>query len=318
MKLLFFSLLICLLALDPATAQNLPLGAPPFPPEDWDLSIDFQLNDGLVCEMMGIRQPAEEAEPAEWAQFRREIEEAHCDELKNEITIEIGHSFSAQTTAAITGSDSNPLINANAAEAELTGLGFEENQLGFIPIHDQRLIYLAAIHAIAEFKFPRTKRPYTRIDPGIDIRLRLTINRETAWLHLHQVDPTQPPSVHLAEAIALLQRNLPGRYQPLFDLFKLPTLAAIPDDAKTDYGKCPVHEAQLLPGTVKKQGGTWNAAYFELEKTRFPEANVHVYTGWCGTGQDFSRDQQVLFCPTCREVRKAWLESVPDLKAYRH
>ncbi len=309
--------MICLATLLPSLAKDLPFGAPSFPPHDWQLRVSVQLNDGFVHDMKGIKEPGENAERAKWERFWKEQKQAKCEELGREITIEIGQSFSARSTAAMTGSDSNPLVTTNVPEDDFMSPMYEQPHLGFIPVHDQQLVYLAALHAASEFTFAKEDRPYSRTDRGIDISLWLEINRDSIWLHYRQVDPSHPLPGQLANVFSLLLRNLPKRYTPLFELFTLSKLAPIPEDAKTDYGKCPVHGVLLVPGIVKKTGGGWNKKYHQVEKEQFPEANVAVHTGWCGTGHDFSRDQHVLYCPKCRKSREGWMHSVSDLDSYR-
>lgn len=298
-------------------ANDVPFGAPIFPANDWQLRISIKLNNGFIYEMKGLREPAKGADEIEWEKFRSDKEQAHVDELMREITFEIGRSLYEQSAAEIRGTDNNPLITTNVPDWKLLSPMDEPLHLGFMPVHDQRLTYLAAIHAASEFRFAQETHPYTGITPGVDIGLSVTIHGNSIWVWMQEIDPSQPLTTHMSELLALLERNLPKRYWPLFDIFQLPHLTEIPEVAKADFGTCPLHDVLLVPGTVKKGAEGWSERYLEIEKMLFPEANTYIDTGWCATGQDFSRVHHLLYCPNCRESREAWMKSVTDLNAYR-
>lgn len=95
-----------------APAAELPFGAPPFPPGDWQFRISIKLNDGFIHEMKGITKPGENA----------------------------AESYVAPLATAITGSDNNPLITTNVLENKSFNRLFWKPHLGFTPIHKARLV----------------------------------------------------------------------------------------------------------------------------------------------------------------------------------
>lgn len=154
-----------------APAAELPFGAPPFPPGDWQFRISIKLNDGFIHEMKGITKPGENADETEQEAFEKKEKEAQCKELSRDITFTIAESYVAPLATAITGSDNNPLITTNVLENKSFNRLFWKPHLGFTPIHDQRLFYLTALHAMSEFQFANINRPYSQTDQGIDINL---------------------------------------------------------------------------------------------------------------------------------------------------
>ena len=266
-------------------AAERPFGAPEYPPEDWDLWLIFRLCDGFTYEMVGIQPPGEDSSHDEWLNFRNLQEVHNCDAYRPYIDILVDNDVLG-CGSVLTGSDDNLLVNPDAL---LEDRSFSDViHLGFLTVPERPRIYDAALAACAEFTFSQT---YPPTDTGEDGMARL---------------------------IALMKRNLPQRYNRLFDLFDLPDIKPLSEDEKDKYDACTVHNISLVPTTVVKMGSGWNKRYDEVKKNKFPFSNEVIdVDGPCDFGNDFTRVYHVLYCPECRKSRQEWLKDIQDLDEYR-
>lgn len=309
----------CCLVSSLARADDLSPKAPAYPPDDWGLTVGIRLSESYVNKMMGIAKPGKDANRATWAKYREERDALKCDMFQGDIDINLGRGFVAiftESPGALSGNDSNPLVNTNAPKDEFR-MHYEEPQLGFMVVHDQKLVYEAAVRAIEGFRFSLNNHSSSEDSEDIAIRLDVFINGDSVSLSYTHIAPMESVPEHAQEVLALLQRNLPDRYAPLFNLFKIQDIPPLTADQKGEYGRCPVHNENLIPGTVKKTSGGWNHTYAQLEKKDFPKANLAIDVGWCGTGHGIDCDQLILYCPKCRGKREAWLKSVKDINEYK-
>ena len=67
---------------------------------------------------------------------------------------------------------------------------------------------------------------------------------------------------------------------------------------------------------ASRKGGGWNKKFRQIEQELFPEANIDISVGWCGTGVDATTTDHILQCHHCVKARTTWRNSIKDITPF--
>jgi hypothetical protein len=277
-----FITIICIgfqVALVTAKAE---LTLPPYPPQDWYLSIRFTFSQNIFLSFLN-KKPGKDQYIS-----------------NNSLSISIFHGCN------IKGSTLHPVLTGKVTKGyDNTLTGFE--CIGFIPKADQSATYSAAFNAIKSFNFTQESLNTDYDSPGIDISIDMQINGRSISVQYNKLKKSDDLPAGLSDLLALLRRNLPANHDRLLDYLKVPKLPPLSGDAAVQYKKCEVHNEWMKVDEIPIAYGlpSYDKKYTEARDKLFPNANTYS-CGVCCVSPDSPEKEKALYCESCRKAKIEW------------
>ena len=257
------------------------LNPPPFPPQDWAITVEFGLSVESALKIFNVSP--------------------------------IDRSY-LHSPSFFIHMDDDSIISGPSLQAVLpTDIGFGGHDLGFsepfgyVPAVDQEAIYSNACRVIESLKFTNTPIHAGYEPDWFSISIKLEVNDRSIAASFDSLHTKDDIPAELVTLLAHLRRNLPGSYDKVFVLMGIPKLPALSGEEAIHYLRCQVHGEWMKVDDVPiAYGLIIDEKSFANAKVKFfPNARTS-YRGGCTISGNDPQEQRLLYCASCRKAQSEW------------
>jgi len=281
-KKLTFTVLLTLLFIFVATGYGQKtLNKPHFPPQEWQVWLDIDFSEDIVFQILN-KKPS-----------------------PNEFYVFDNIDFIVDSDCSLYATRKHPVLTGKLKRYFSDGL--LSSPISFIPVADQKTIYQHCFEAIEAFDF-KDKFEYSGYNvSGIDISLKLEVNGRSIDLKYQKIQQEDSLPQPILRILSLIRRNLPSKFNQLFDFLRVPKLPPLPPEIRNKYSKCKIHHEFMKVDTAKILYGDFlfDEEFCEAQTNLFPNANTQMFSGF---EDEEIKKGKVLFCESCRAAEKKWLK----------